>query len=181
MNSISCEGLQYYWVTCDERNHQSASKYTFPKILNWYNQFKCSKKNIENGRKLSLLSSNFQNFHLKGTAMPLTVVRSESRANNYRRYSTAFLRNALNLVDSNEWIIFVWQLCDWAVSVCGRLKYVWMQQESYTNSFNAKIFVRTKFYLGSLVSEGTPPELGGICLGDAEVVALKEATGEDGL
>lgn len=40
---------------------------------------------------------------------------------------------------------------------------------------------RTTFYSGSLVSESTPPELGGVRLGDAEVVALKEAIGEDGL
>lgn len=52
MNSISREGLQYYWVTCDERNHHSSSKYNFPETLNWYNQFKCSKKNIEKGWKL---------------------------------------------------------------------------------------------------------------------------------
>ena len=38
---------------------------------------------------------------------------------------------------------------------------------------------RTYFVL--LVSEGLPPELSGVGLGDAEVVALKQAVGEDGL
>ena len=32
-----------------------------------------------------------------------------------------------------------------------------------------------------LVPEGTPPELGGIRFGDAEVVTLKQTVGEDGL
>lgn len=35
--------------------------------------------------------------------------------------------------------------------------------------------------MGSLVSEGTPPELGGVGLGDAEVVTMKLTVGEDGL
>lgn len=33
----------------------------------------------------------------------------------------------------------------------------------------------------SLVPKGAPPELCSVCLGDAEVVALEEAIGEDGL
>lgn len=40
---------------------------------------------------------------------------------------------------------------------------------------------KQKLDLGSLVSEGAPPELGGVRLGDAEVVPLKQTIGKDGL
>ena len=36
-------------------------------------------------------------------------------------------------------------------------------------------------YFDLLVPEGLPPELSGVSLGDAAVVALKQAVGEDGL
>lgn len=159
MTSISCEGLQYYWVTCDERNHHSSSKYNFPEILNWYNQFKCSKKNIEKGWELG---SSQRSSRAAGCC-------SAREQNKQLPEMWLFSETHLMFVDSCEWVILVWSLCDWAVSICGR------------NSFNAKIFARTQFYLGSLVSEGTPPELGGVCLGDAEIVALKVTIGEDGL
>lgn len=41
--------------------------------------------------------------------------------------------------------------------------------------------MKSNIELGSLVPEGVPPELCSVCLGDAEVVTLKQTIGEDGL
>lgn len=113
-NSISREGLQYYWVTCDERNHHSSSKYNFPETLNWYNQFKCSKKNIEKGWELgSSQRSSRAAFLLFG-----------KRAEQAITGDVAFLRNTYN-VCRFTWmgyfgVITMWLSCEhlWSTQIC---------------------------------------------------------------
>lgn len=186
MNSVSCEGLQYYWVTCDERDHRSTSKYNFPEILNCYNQFKCSKKNIEKGWELQFISKEqpcrwllLRIYGLFLNCFCMYIYIHAQRHIDKCVCVCVWPQKQIMFVASCEWVTFVRPFCDWALSVCGRLKYVRKHEDK--TSFCANTFTWTTFYLGSLVSESTPPELGGVCLGDAEVVALKETVGEDGL
>lgn len=106
MDPVSCEGL-HYWVTCNDSNHHSASKYNFPEMLNWYNQFKCSNKNREKGWGLS---SSQKEQPCRWLLFGKTISGD-----------MAFPGNACN--DCR----FMWMgwfcvitMRDWALSVCGR-------------------------------------------------------------